>query len=182
MTSQGYFKELNIKQRKFHKKELRDSKQLEKVFKIADEISHGMESLQKDIRKVHKKGASSQDIQNVLLKLIEGKGFKSEKTGLFESYSTNQLRPDYFLKLNKTDGIIIEIERGKTTTNNMDMLDLWKSHICKEANHLFLIVPMEVNHTKRIFHNVCKRIGSFFEFENYINIDSVTIFGYGDES
>ena len=49
MTSQGYFKELNIKQRKFHKKELRDSKQLEKVFKIADEISHGMESLQKDI-------------------------------------------------------------------------------------------------------------------------------------
>ena len=32
----------------------------------------------------------------------------------------------------------MEVERGKTTTNNMDLLDIYKCHICEEANHLFL--------------------------------------------
>ena len=60
----------------------------------------------------------------------------------------------------------------------MDLLDLWKCHICKEANHLFLIVPLNVSHTPNIFKNVCKRMESFFEKDNYTNVDSVIIFGY----
>ena len=43
----------------------------------------------------------------------------------------------------------MEVERGKTTTNNMDLLDIYKCHICEEANHLFLFVPIEVSHTKK---------------------------------
>ena len=35
----------------------------------------------------------------------------------------------------------MEVERGKTVLNNMDLLDVWKCHICESANYLFLIVP-----------------------------------------
>ena len=72
----------------------------------------------------------------------------------------------------------MEVEKGKTITNNMDLLDLWKCHICEEANHLFLLVPIDVTHTKNIFNSVCNRMNSFFQIENYLNIDSVTVFGY----
>ena len=51
----------------------------------------------------------------------------------------------------------MEVERGKTTTNNMDLLDIYKCHICEEANHLFLFVPIEVSHTKNIYKSVCKK-------------------------
>lgn len=38
-------------------------------------------------------------------------------------------------------GIILEVERGKTLMNNMDLLDMWKCHICEHARYLFSIVP-----------------------------------------
>ena len=41
-------------------------------------------------------------------------------------------------------GIILEVERGKTTINNMDLLDFWKCHICAHADYLFLMVPREL--------------------------------------
>ena len=44
-----------------------------------------------------------------------------EKKGLFKNYNS-QLRPDYYKKLKKS-GIILEVERGKTLKNNMDLLD-----------------------------------------------------------
>ena len=93
---------------------------------------------------------------------------------MFKDY---KLRPDYYKKI-KDDGILLEVERGKTIANNMDFYDLWKCHICKEANHLFLLIPQEVSHTKNIYENSCRRIRSFFKEENYINIDSLFVFGY----
>jgi len=45
------------------------------------------------------------------------------------------LRPDYFLKLDDT-GILLEVERGKTTINNMDLLDFWKCHLCRNTAKL----------------------------------------------
>ena len=41
-------------------------------------------------------------------------------------------------------GIILEVERGKTTINNMDLLDFWKCHICSYAHGLYLLVPTEL--------------------------------------
>jgi len=76
------------------------------------------------------------------------------------------------------NGILMEVERGKTTTNNMDLLDIYKCHICEEANHLFLFVPIEVSHTKNIYKSVCKKVENFFYEENYLNIDSAIVFGY----
>ena len=87
------------------------------------------------------------------------------------------LRPDFFMKIGK-NGILMEVERGKTTTNNMDLLDIYKCHICEEANHLFLFVPIEVSHTKNIYKSVCKKVENFFYEENYLNIDSTIVFGY----
>ena len=52
----------------------------------------------------------------------------------------NKLRPDYYRPL-ETSGILLEVERGKTTTNNMDLLDFWKCHLCRHADYLFLMVP-----------------------------------------
>jgi len=92
------------------------------------------------------------------------------------------LRPDYYYKLGINKGILIEVERGKTLTNNMDLLDIWKCHICKEANFLFLIVP-QIRQTNKggetvTFNNVVKRLESFFEKDSYINVDAVFLFGY----
>jgi hypothetical protein len=41
-------------------------------------------------------------------------------------------------------GIILEVERGKTTINNMDLLEFWKCHICAHADFLFLMVPLDL--------------------------------------
>ena len=73
----------------------------------------------------------------------------------------------------------MEVEKGKTVTNNMDLLDLWKCHICSEASHLFLIIPIR-DEAKglNIFDTVSKRMSSFFVEENYLNINSLIIFGY----
>lgn len=68
-------------------------------------------------------GRSSGEVQNVFLKQARELGFRDESKGLFKEY-TSALRPDYFLPLADT-GIILEVERGKTTINNLDLLDFW---------------------------------------------------------
>ena len=128
------------------------------------------------LKSFHTLGNSSQKIQDVFISHLKELGFESEKKGLFKNYNS-QLRPDYYKKLKKS-GIILEVERGKTLKNNMDLLDVWKCHICKEANHLFLVIPKDVSHTPNCFNYSSKRLGLFFLKENYINIDSLTIYGY----
>ena len=152
---------------------------IEEVIKIANKLKEYLEtdSVFKELKSLNVKHTGSIKIQNVFIEFAKQLGFESEKKGLFKDYKTPRLRPDYFKKLNN-GGILLEVERGKTITNNMDLLDLWKCHICKEANHLFLIVPLNVSHTPNIFKNVCKRMESFFGKDNYTNVDSVIIFGY----
>ena len=131
------------------------------------------------IKDKHIVEASSKVIQDIILPFATGElNFISEKKGLFNDY---RLRPDYYLKTS-TSGILLEVERGKTITNNMDLLDLWKCHICEEAKYLFLIVPKIRVHRDgkktNIFPSVCKRIESFFVWGNYVNVNGVVIFGY----
>ena len=80
-------------------------------------------------------------------------------------------------------GIILEVERGKTTINNMDLLDFWKCHICAHADYLILLVPEELrqNETmtaRREFVSVRKRLATFFEPQNYTNVRGLFLFGY----
>jgi hypothetical protein len=126
--------------------------------------------------------ASSALIQNAFLEFARELGFRDESKGLFSSYETSGLRPDYFLDLGST-GIILEVERGKTTINNMDLLDFWKCHLCSRANYLFLMVPKELRQNgemapRREYATVKKRLSTFFVPRNYTNVWGLWLFGY----
>jgi hypothetical protein len=150
---------------------------------IAEQLRDHLEQpdIQQQIRERHVLGASSAAIQEVILKKAVELGFENEKKGLFANYKVPGLRPDYYCRVANT-GILLEVERGKTTTNNMDLLDLWKCHICEHAQYLFLLVPQarpSGNGTVlRHFRHVQKRLGVFFEPKNYVNVNAVHLFGY----
>jgi len=134
------------------------------------------------IAEVHKFGASSHTIQNAILPAMESIGFISEKKGLFSEMKVSGIRPDYFREV-KGGGILFEVERGKTIANNMDLLDVWKTHICEYAKHLFLLVPdlriTEKGKSQKIFPTVENRIETFFLKQvSPIDIDTVHLFGY----
>lgn len=150
---------------------------------IADRLLGFMQTpaIEAEIAGVHKFGASSHDVQRVVLPVLTTLGFVSEKRGLFVEYGVSGLRPDYYLPVADT-GILLEVERGKTTTNNMDLLDLWKCHICRHAEYLFLLVPherpSENGQVLRHFRQVQPRLATFFEAGNHVNVEAVFLFGY----
>jgi hypothetical protein len=168
----------------FHKKYVDKSQEYLTVLDIANELKSFLNSdiIQDEILKAHKFEAKSSDIQAIFSLKAQELGFASEKKGLFSNYLTAALRPDYYLQLSENTGIIMEVERGKTVLNNMDLLDVWKCHICEYANYLFLVVP-HMRHSgdgtsSSTYPKVVKRLHSFFVKGNYINVDAVFIFGY----
>ncbi len=133
------------------------------------------------IAEANRPGASSAEVQATLRASAESLGFQTERKGLFAG-SISGLRPDYFLSIGDT-GILLEVERGKTTTNNMDLLDFWKCHISKHAAYLFLLVPKALQHNaamtpKREFASVQRRLAQFFEPGTYTNVRGLCLFGY----
>ena len=133
------------------------------------------------INEANRPGTSSANVQAAFRPSAEGLGFHSERRGLF-SESITGLRPDYFLAMDQT-GVILEVERGKTTANNMDLLDFWKCHICGLASCLFLLVPQALQHNpgmtpKKEFLSVQRRLAPFFEPGNYTNVLGLCLFGY----
>lgn len=126
-------------------------------------------------------GQSSVAIQQTFLEFARHLGFESEKVGLFARIDL-ALRPDYYLRLGET-GILLEVERGKTTINNMDLLDFWKCHLCPHANYLFLLVPRALRQNSSMrprneFVTVERRLAPFFEPGNYTNVRGLCLFGY----
>lgn len=127
-------------------------------------------------------GQSSGEVQNCFGDAASRLGFRSEHRGLFASYQSG-LRPDYYLALGAT-GIILEVERGKTTANNMDILDFWKVHLCPSAHYLFLVVPKALKHNNDMrpvnqHAIVGRRLKNFFaEPRNYTNVRALFLFGY----
>ena len=133
------------------------------------------------MRHANMPGVSSSEVQATFLPFALELGFTSEVKGLFLEYE-NQLRPDYFRPLGDS-GILLEVERGKTTTNNMDLLDFWKCHLCRHADYLFLMVPQALQHNlgmtpKKEYNSVVKRLRTFFVSGNETNVRAVHIFGY----
>jgi len=127
-------------------------------------------------------GASSHEVQSAFRDFALELGFEDESKGLFATYATSALRPDYFRRTGST-GILMEVERGKTTINNMDLLDFWKCHLCEHAHYLFLLVPRELrqNHEMSPRHEyaaVSKRLGTFFQPRNYTNVRGLFLYGY----
>jgi hypothetical protein len=177
---------MEIKQVIFKKNSCVNSLEYQEVVEIANNLISYMnsEEIQKKIESKHITHAKSSEIQEVILPKALELGFTSEKTKLFESYQNSGLRPDYYKKIDGShgSGILMEVERGKTTINNMDLLDIWKCHICNEANYLFLIIPQYRMTGKGkntpVFPIVEKRISSFFIENNYLNIDAIFLIGY----
>lgn len=157
------------------------------VRRVANDLLRHMQTPEAQVLldEVNQPGASSSMVQDTILHQASALGFRSEAKGLFASYSTPGLRPDYYLQMPEhATGIILEVERGKTTINNMDLLDLWKCHICTAADHLFLLVPQRLRQNAssekvtRPFDYVKKRMPSFFSSNNYTNVRSCWLFGY----
>jgi len=124
-------------------------------------------------------GGTSHQVDAIVQPAAEGLGSSSQNKTLFTEYPI-ALRPDWYRPLG-TSGIILEVERGKTVTSNMDLLDLWKCHICREAHHLFLIVPNVVKRNygmERAYPRVVERLRTFFAPGNEANVHSVGVFGY----
>lgn len=153
------------------------------VLKISDQL---LDHLNTDValelmRRANMPGISSADVQATFLPFALELGFTSEAKGLFAEYG-NKLRPDYYRPLDAS-GILLEVERGKTTTNNMDLLDFWKCHLCTHADYLFLMVPQALRHNpamtpKKEYNSVVKRLDTFFVRGNETNVRAVHIFGY----
>lgn len=164
--------------------ELKGSPEYEAVERISDSLlAHLNEPEARDLlAAANLPGTSSAFVQASFGRFSDGLGFVSEAKGLFAKYPNKSLRPDFYLDLGDT-GILMEVERGKTTTNNMDLLDLWKTHLCEHADYLFLMVPQALKHNptmspKKEYASVVKRLGSFFMPENFVNVRAVHIFGY----
>ncbi len=139
-------------------------------------------SVAKLIEDANQPGRSSAVVQEVFLEEATRLGFRDERTGLFASYKSSALRPDYFRPIGSS-GVILEVERGKTTINNMDLLDFWKCHICEHASFLFLMVPQELRQNptmtpRKEFTTVAKRLESFFRPGNYTNVLGLVLLGY----
>jgi hypothetical protein len=181
MLYQGIEKEIRYKF--FEREMLADSKNLIAVRELAQNVIKvlGRPDIRSAIQKVHKVGATSHAVQGTILHEMEDLGFSSERKGLFSNFKVSGIRPDYYSSIG--GGILFEVERGKTIANNMDILDVWKTHICKEARHLFLLVPevraTEKGSEQRIFNTVENRIAAFFGNDvKPIDVDSVHLFGY----
>ena len=150
--------------------------------RLLDHLNEPRARLQ--LTEANRPGGSSALVRAVFARQALELGFSSEKKGLFVTYNS-ALRPDYYLPLPEFGtGVILEVERGKTTTNNMDLLDMWKCHLCVDAHHLFLMVPLALRHNelmtpKREYQSVVRRLGTFFEPPaNYVNVRTCWVYGY----
>ena len=138
-----------------------------------------------EIAAIHVHGAKSLAVQAHFSKLLRLElGFGEEVVLTPQSGFVTQARPDFFFTLGPGRGVIAEVERGGTTTNNHDLKDLWKAHLSPDSHHLFLIVPWnnwkaDGSARERPFQVVARRIGAFFgDPRREIDVLSAHIFAY----
>ena len=119
-----------------------------------------------DIAHIH--GAKSLEVQKIVSSILKGQlGFEEEVVLPPGNGIVSRPRPDFFFELDDGEGVIAEVERGGTVTNNHDLKDIWKAHIAPGVQHLFLIVPMSNwkkngGSRERPFLRVTHRVGAFF--------------------
>jgi len=173
-----------VELQQFVRNDCKDKEEFKKVDEIANLLFVQMNSpkVLRAIEKADQPGVSSAKVQAALLEPATSLDFVSEKKGLFSDYAVSALRPDYYRSIGDS-GILLEVERGKTTINNMDLLDFWKCHICPSADYLFLMVPKSLRQNltmrpRNEFSSVVNRLGVFFESKNYTGVRALYVFGY----
>ncbi len=153
---------------------------------LAARLSHHLESRTAEIDVVHVHGAGSSAVQRIVAELLrDSLGFGEEVVLTPQDGLVTRARPDFFYRLGPDRGVLAEVERGGTTTNNHDLKDFWKAHVSPDAQHLFLVVPM-ANWAaggaarERPFVRVARRLGAFFGDERReVDVLSAHVFGYG---
>lgn len=152
---------------------------------LARRLAEHIASTRNAIATIHVHGAPSKAIQDHIATLLRVElGFGEEVVLTPQTGFVTQARPDFFYRLSPSRGVIAEVERGGTTTNNHDLKDLWKAHIAPDAHHLFLIVPRnnwkaDGTPRERPFQLVSRRLGAFFgEPRREIDVLSAHVFAY----
>jgi|TARA_Y100000815_G_C13314949_1_gene490008 hypothetical protein len=159
--------------------------ELELVDHLAATLTRHIDATADEIATRHVHGASSRAIQDHFSALLRHElGFEEEVVLTPQDGLVTQARPDFFYRFDNQRGILAEVERGGTTTNNHDLKDLWKAHVSPDAQHLFLIVPnnnwrADGQPRERPFPLVARRMGAFFgDPRREIDVVSVNVFGY----
>lgn len=155
------------------------------VDRLAERLQAHIIATQSEIGSIHVHGANSKAIQGHFAELLRVElGFREEVVLTPQTGLVTHARPDFFFELTAGRGIIAEVERGGTITNNHDLKDLWKAHVAPDAHHLFLIVPRnnwkaDGTARERPFQTVSRRLGAFFgDPPREIDVLSVHVFAY----
>ncbi|MEZ5093547.1 hypothetical protein [Nocardioides sp.] len=161
------------------------AEELARVDDLAARLVEHIRASTREIGALHVHGAKSKALQDHFAVLLRRElGFREEVVLTQQTGFVTQARPDFVFALGDGRGVIAEVERGGTTTNNHDLKDVWKAHIAPDAHHLFLIVP--VNNWKadgspreRPFQIVSRRLGAFFgDPRREIDVLSAHVFAY----
>jgi hypothetical protein len=155
------------------------------VDSLAQKLLAHIDATTVEIATLHVHGAKSRSIQDHFATLLrEELGFGEEVVLTPQTGLVTHARPDFFFEIGDGRGIIAEVERGGTITNNHDLKDLWKVHVAPDAQHLFLIVPRnnwkaDGSPRERPFQVVSRRLGAFFgDPRREIDVLSVHVFAY----
>jgi hypothetical protein len=166
-----------------------ESEEMERVDALASALRNHLRTSAPDIARVHVHQASSSAVQKIVSELLrERLGFKEEVVLTPEQGFVTSARPDFYYALSQGRGILAEVERGGTTTNNHDIKDLWKTHIAPDAQHLFLVVPhanwAQAGHAReKPFLRVSRRLAAFFgDARREVDVVSLHVYGYGGTS
>ena len=158
------------------------------VDRLAAQLSQHLVDRAPDIALVHVHRAQSKAVQDVVAHLLRVEiGFGEEVVLTPQEGFVTRARPDFYFALAEGRGVLAEVERGGTTTNNHDLKDLWKAHIASDAQHLFLIVPIanwnEAGRAReKPYSRVVSRLAAFFGDERReVDVVSLHVFGYGAE-
>ncbi|QCB92350.1 hypothetical protein [Cellulomonas shaoxiangyii] len=158
------------------------------VDELARRLRTHLEVRRDEIDRVHVHRASSSAVQAVVGELLREIGFDEEVVLTPQDGFVTRARPDFVFPIADGRGIIAEVERGGTTTNNHDLKDFWKVHIAKDAQHLFLVVPAanwnEAGQAReRPFARVAHRLAAFFgDARREVDVLSAHVFGYGSDA
>ena len=160
--------------------------EMARVDVLAQRLREHLQGRSVEIDAAHIHGAPSGAIQAIVSQLLrEQLRFREERVLTPEDGFVTQARPDFFFRLSESRGVLAEVERGGTTTNNHDLKDLWKTHIAPDAQHLFLVVPHSNwneagDAREHPFARVAQRLAAFFgDPRREIDVLSLHVFGYG---
>jgi hypothetical protein len=174
---------MSVSLRKFVQQQFEGSNDWLEVSRLADRLCDHLNTPEATARiaEANQPGHSSAVVQAAFGDFARDLGFENEKVGLFASEEL-ALRPDYFRRVGSS-GVLLEVERGKTTINNMDLLDFWKCHVCAHAQYLFLLVPVALRQNSTMsprneFATVARRLARFFTPRTYTNVRGLCLFGY----